>query len=174
MTTSDATLTGERADIAETLSKRRSFVRYTARGLTDEQAATRTTISELTIGGVIKHVTAVERQWAQFIVEGPAAMGDWQDQDTMQAWLDGFRMLPGETIAGLLQDYEATASATDALLASLPDLDAAQPLPTAPWYEPGGAWSARRVLLHVIAETSQHAGHADVIREAIDGQKTMG
>jgi hypothetical protein len=83
-------------------------------------------------------------------------------------------MLPGETIAGLLQDYEATASATDALLASLPDLDAAQPLPTAPWYEPGGAWSARRVLLHVIAETSQHAGHADVIREAIDGQKTMG
>jgi hypothetical protein len=174
MTTSDATLTGERADIAETLSKHRSFLRYTARGLTDEQAAARTTISELTIGGIIKHVTAAERQWARFIVEGPTAMGAWQDQDTMQAWLDGFRMLPGETIAGLLQAYDATASGTDALLASLPDLDAAQPLPEAPWYEPGATWSARRVLLHLIAETSQHAGHADVIREAIDGQRTMG
>ena len=96
MTTSDATLTGERADIAETLSKHRSLLRYTARGLTDEQAAARTTISELTIGGIIKHVTAVERQWAQFIVEGPTAMGDWQDQDAMQAWLDGFRMLAGD------------------------------------------------------------------------------
>jgi hypothetical protein len=174
MTTSDATLTGERADIAETLSKHRSLLRYTARGLTDEQAAARTTISELTIGGIIKHVTAVERQWAQFIVEGPTAMGDWQDQDAMQAWLDGFRMLAGDTIAGLVQDYVAAASATDVLLASLPDLAVAQPLPAAPWYEPGATWSARRVLLHVIAETSQHAGHADVIREAIDGQKTMG
>ena len=36
------------------------------------------------------------------------------------------------------------------------------------------SWTARRVLLHVIAETSQHAGHADIIRESIDGQKTMG
>jgi hypothetical protein len=101
-------------------------------------------------------------------------MGDWQDQDAMQAWLDGFRMLAGDTIAGLVQDYVAAASATDVLLASLPDLAVAQPLPAAPWYEPGATWSARRVLLHVIAETSQHAGHADVIREAIDGQKTMG
>ena len=39
---------------------------------------------------------------------------------------------------------------------------------------PGASWSARRVLLHIVAETAQHAGHADIIREAIDGQKTMG
>ena len=92
----------------------------------------------------------------------------------MQQWLDGFRMLPGETLAGLLADYEAAASETDELLARLPDLDARQPLPQAPWHEPGASWSARRVLLHVIAETSQHAGHADVIRQSIDGAKTMG
>jgi hypothetical protein len=167
------TLAGERADIAETLSKHRGFVRYTARGLTDEQAAARTTVSELTVGGIIKHLTAVERQWARFIVEGPAPSG-WQDEGAMEAYRNGFRMLPGETLAGLLQDYEASASETDALLAALPDLDAAQPLPEAPWYPPGASWSARRVLLHVIAETSQHGGHADVIRETIDGQKTMG
>jgi hypothetical protein len=54
------------------------------------------------------------------------------------------------------------------------DLDETHPLPSAPWFEPGAAWSTRRVALHVLAEISQHAGHADIIREAIDGQRTMG
>ena len=44
----------------------------------------------------------------------------------------------------------------------------------APWFEVGARWSARRALLHIIAETAQHAGHADMLREAIDGSKTMG
>jgi uncharacterized damage-inducible protein DinB len=169
-------LTGERADLAETLNAHRGFLRLTAQGLTDEQAAARTTVSELCIGGLIKHVTSVERRWVRFIVEGPSAMGstDWQDPDARQAYADGFRMLQGETLASLLDDYEATAAETAELLATLPDLDATQPLPEAPWFPPGARRSARRVLLHVIAETSQHAGHADIIRESIDGAKTMG
>jgi hypothetical protein len=174
MNTVKATLTGERADLAATLTKHRNFLRFTTRDMTDEQAAQRTTVSELCLGGIIKHVTGAERRWARFIVEGSTAMGSWDDSGAMQDWLDGFRMLPGETLAGLLDDYAAAASHTDDLLATLPDLDAVQPLPEAPWYEKGASWSARRVLLHVIAETSQHAGHADIIREAIDGAKTMG
>ncbi|HEY1619004.1 MAG TPA: DUF664 domain-containing protein, partial [Streptosporangiaceae bacterium] len=63
---------------------------------------------------------------------------------------------------------------TSEILASVPDLDAAQPLPDAPWFEKGARWSARRVLLHIIAETAQHAGHADIIRESLDGAKSMG
>ena len=59
-------------------------------------------------------------------------------------------------------------------VASLPDLDVAHPLPVAPWFPPDAVRSARRVFLHIIAETSQHAGHADILRESIDGQKTMG
>jgi uncharacterized damage-inducible protein DinB len=168
------TVTGEQADILQTLAKHRNFLRYTTRDLTDEQAAQRTTVSQLSLGGIIKHVTAVERQWARFIAEGPASVPSWQDEAAMQAYLDGFRMLPGETLDGLLADYAAAASATDELVASLPSLDMAHPLPEAPWYEKGTSWSARRVLLHVIAETSQHAGHADIIRESLDGAKTMG
>ena len=69
---------------------------------------------------------------------------------------------------------EKVAQRTDELLASLPDLDAAHPLPSAPWFPPGETRSARRVFLHIIAETAQHAGHADIIRESLDGAKSMG
>jgi uncharacterized damage-inducible protein DinB len=167
------TLTGERADLLASLAKQRHFLRYTTRELTDEQAARRTTVSELCLGGLIKHVALTERQWARFIVEGPAAMSF--DPATMaDTWSSAFRMTDGETLAGLLERYEQVAAQTDDLVRSLPDLDAAQPLPQAPWFEAGASWSARRVLLHVIAETAQHAGHADIIREALDGAKSMG
>jgi hypothetical protein len=66
------------------------------------------------------------------------------------------------------------ARRTDEIVATLPDLGLSHPLPEAPWFEKGASWSVRRVLLHVIAETAQHAGHADVIRETLDGSRTMG
>ncbi|GAA2374718.1 DinB family protein [Dactylosporangium salmoneum] len=167
-------MTGERADLLETLGKARFFLRFTARDLTDEQAAQRSTVSELSVGGAIKHVTAVERQWARFIVEGPEAVAPADDPQAWATYADGFRLLPGETLAGVLADYEKVAAETDELVRTLPDLDAGHPLPEAPWFEPGARWSARRAIQHIIAETAQHAGHADIIREAIDGSKTMG
>jgi uncharacterized damage-inducible protein DinB len=163
---------GERAELLQSLARQRHFLRYTTRGLADEQAAQRTTASELSLGGLIKHVALVEQQWMRFIVEGPSAMS-W-DEASPGDWTAGFRMLDGETLAGLLEDYARVARQTEELVARLPDLDAAHPLPPAPWFEPGACWSARRVLLHMIAETAQHAGHADIIRESLDGAKSMG
>jgi len=169
-------LTGERSDLLESLARTRHFLRHTVRDLTDEQAAQRTTASELCLGGLIKHVAATEQAWVNFIAEGPSAMGDpaAMTEDGMDRWGDQFRLLPGETLAGVLAGYAEVARRTDELLASLPDLDAAHPLPAAPWFPPGERWSARRVFLHIIAETAQHAGHADIIRESLDGAKTMG
>ncbi len=179
--TRTSSLTGERADLLDVLHKHRGLFRVTVQDLSDEQARTRSTVSELTLGGLIKHVAGTEREWARFIQEGPAAQPDidWANVDwsnppaEVAAYADGFRMLEGETLAGLLEEYDAVAAATDALVASV-DLDSSQPLPEAPWFTPGARWSARRVFTHILAETAQHAGHADIIREAIDGQKSMG
>jgi uncharacterized protein DUF664 len=171
-----ATLTGERADLLAALAKSRHFLRFTTRDLDDEQARQRTTVSELTLGGLIKHVTAVERNWASFIVHGPAAAPDFSamTEADFEIWAEGFRLLPGETLAGVLAEYAEVAKRTDELVATLPDLDADHPLPPAPWNPPGERWSARRTLLHIASETAQHAGHADIIRESLDGAKSMG
>jgi hypothetical protein len=103
-------------------------------------------------------------------------MKDFADmtEDDYAQRADQFRLLPGETLAGVLADYAEVARRTDELVASLPSLNAGYPLPKAPWFASGESWSARRVLLHIIAETAQHAGHADVIRESLDGAKSMG
>jgi uncharacterized damage-inducible protein DinB len=169
-------LDGERTDILAGLASARHFLRFAARDLTDEQARQRTTVSELSLGGLIKHVAATEQGWATFTLEGPSALGNYDDMSDadMARWTDAFRLLPDETLAGVLADYEKVAQRTDELVASLPDLDAAHPLPTAPWFPPGETRSARRVFLHIIAETAQHAGHADIIRESLDGAKSMG
>ncbi|MDF3142334.1 MULTISPECIES: DinB family protein [unclassified Streptomyces] len=171
-----ATATDERADLLEALAKQRHFLRFTTRDLTDEQVGQRTTVSELCLGGLIKHVTSVEGSWAAFIQHGPSAMPDFtaMTEADFAKRADEFRMLPGETLAGVLAEYEEVARRTDELVATLPDLNAAHPLPKAPWFEPEARWSARRVLLHIIAETAQHAGHADIIREGLDGAKSMG
>jgi hypothetical protein len=173
MTTSP-TLTAERADLLETLAAHRHFLRFTVRALTDEQARLRPTASELTLGGLVKHVAHQEANWARFVLEGPAAMATPTDAAGFEKWADEFRLLPTETLAGVLDEYEEIARRTDELVATLPDLDASHPLPEAPWFQPGAVRSARRVFLHIVAETAQHSGHADILREAIDGQKTMG
>src|SRR5215472_16878081 len=94
-------LTGERADLLGTLGKARHRLRNTTRDLNDEQARQRTTASELTVGGLIKHVTAVERNWADFLVNGPANAPDFSKmtEDDFKSWADGFRLLEGETLA---------------------------------------------------------------------------
>ncbi|MFG2694747.1 DinB family protein [Kitasatospora sp. NPDC048407] len=173
MVTPRPELTGERADLLSTLDKHRGFLRYTVRGLTDEQAQQRTTVSELTLGGLIKHVAGVEERWMRFAVGGAEAMRAEGAPQDAEAWADQFRMLPGETLDVLLERYRAVAEHTDGLITTL-DLDSEHPLPSAPWFEPGAEWSVRRVLLHIVAETAQHAGHADILREALDGQRTMG
>lgn len=178
----------ESADLLAELATARAALTATVRGLTDEQLAERPTVSALCLGGLIKHVASMEESWLRFAVEGPSAMNyDLPDGVTWADFAAGtareypqwaidhendFQMLPGDTLAGILARYEKVAARSAEVIAALPDLSATHPLPAAPWHAPGEVLSVRRVLVHVIAETVQHAGHADILRESIDGQKS--
>lgn len=125
------------------------------------------------LGGLIKHVTLVENRWVSFIEEGPSAIGGF-DPAALSAHTDSFRMQEDESLAGLLGAYGQAAERTEAVVMGLDSLSVSHPLPEAPWFEAGASWSARRVLLHILAETAQHAGHADILRESVDGARAMG
>ena len=161
------TLSAEKTELLSTLATHRGFLKFTVQGITDEQARPPPTVSALSLGGLIKHVRTVEESWMRFAVGGAELM-----ESVETDWENGFRLLPDETLADVLAAYEETARKTDALIAEL-DLDTSYPLPEAPWFAKESR-SVRRVVLHLIAETAQHAGHADIIRETLDGQKTMG
>ena len=175
------TITGEKAELVQTLQRHRGFLLQTLQGLDREQATTRTTCSELDLAGLVKHVTDVEERWADFCRRGPVAFGDdgldWSDPDALaraMAWhAQGFHLTDAESLDGVLARYAEVAADTDAMISDA-DLDAAHPLPARPWFAAGAVWSVRRALLHLLAETAQHAGHADILREAVDGAKTMG
>jgi uncharacterized damage-inducible protein DinB len=155
----------ERDGLLAYLDQQRLVLRLTAYGLTDEQARLAPTVSTLTVGGLVKHVTLVERRWMDYILERELA-ADGED-----AYADAFTLGPDQTIAGALDDYAAAAAETDAVIGSIPDLGQPVPVPRdAPWFPKDiDAWSVRWVLLHLIQETARHAGHADMVREAIDG-----
>ncbi|GLZ39891.1 DinB family protein [Actinokineospora sp. NBRC 105648] len=181
-------LDSERTDLIAELATTRAALTTTVHGLSDEQATERPTVSALCLGGLIKHVTSVEEGWLRFVVDGPAALRydlpegvTWADIAAGTAteypkWMIDhqaeFQVAPGETLAEILTRYERVAARSAEIIAALPDLSATFPMPDAPWNEPGAVRSVRRVLAHVIAETAQHAGHADILREALDGQRS--
>jgi hypothetical protein len=163
---SQGAATGERAEILQMLAAQREVLLITVRGIDDAQAAARTTVSDLTLGGIVKHLAQGHRAWTHIML-GRAGTPDgfW---DTGQYYFRG-----EDTLAGLLEAYATAARATEEAVATLPDLDVTVPLPEAPW-APGvvDRWSARRILLHLLRETAQHAGHADIIRQSLDGAST--
>lgn len=183
----------ERDDLIETLARHRGFLLHTAQGLSEEQAHTTSTVSALTLAGLLKHVADTEEQWMQFAIRGAEAFdasgvynaevdwaavaaetevndGDWQGSE----WEDTrFAVSQQETLDVLRARVLSVAVVTEQILREA-DLDATHRLPDAPWFEQGAQWSVRRVALHMLAEIAQHAGHADIIREAVDGQRTMG
>lgn len=174
----------ETHELIATLDRHRGFLLHTADGLTEEQSRTRSTVSRLTVASILKHVADTEETWLRFAVQGPDAFAQIFAQDT--GWGTSEEQAPpdeqrdprfvldeSDTLDALRHRIGDVAATTTEVLTAA-DLDASHPLPPAPWFEPGARWSVRRVALHMIAEISQHAGHADIIREAIDGQRTMG
>ncbi|MEW1910610.1 DinB family protein [Kitasatospora sp. NPDC085895] len=157
----------ERTALTAYLAHQRRALRVTAYGLTEEQARMAPTGSELSIGGLIKHAARCEEFWTDLMLQ--RQRGTQRKTDESDA--DEFRLAPDETLTAILAMYAEAADRTDAVITGIPDLGQAVPVPQrAPWIPAEvEEWSIRWVLLHLIEETARHGGHADVIRESIDG-----
>jgi uncharacterized damage-inducible protein DinB len=155
-------VTTEREALVAYLVQQRDGLKNAAFGLTEEQIRARPTKSELTVGGLLKHVAVTERSWVQTMLGRP-------EEGDEQAYVDNFALIESDTLAGLIDRFDEVARETEAAVDSLPDLDVRVQLPSAPWFpsNPDG-FSARWILLHLIEELARHAGHADIIRESID------
>ncbi|MDT5168414.1 MAG: hypothetical protein QOD02_1741 [Mycobacterium sp.] len=161
----------ERSALREYLAYHQSAFFAVAYGLTDEQARMTPTVSALSIGGLVKHVTAMQRTWMARVAAAPDAPppDPRPFEETAQDYAEQHVMRPDETLDGLLKALEAE-NAKSLRLVETADLDAEVPVPQEiPWFPKGlKAWSVRWVILHVINELTRHSGHADIIRESID------
>jgi uncharacterized damage-inducible protein DinB len=148
------------------LAQQRQALRHAAYGLTEEQLRLAPSASALSVGGLVKHVALTERQWIQGTVLGRPEHRGGQDE-----YARGFVLADDETMADLLDLQATVAAETEASVAEIDDLDHPVPVPRdAPWFPADvEAWSLRWVLLHVIQESARHAGHADIVRESVDG-----
>ncbi|MCP3803442.1 DinB family protein [Allokutzneria sp. A3M-2-11 16] len=143
-------------------------IRAAAFGLTEEQARETPCRSALSVGGIIKHAAyvmrgALERLTTE-VTEQPV------DAAAYAAFTDSFTVRDDETVAGTIEDFDQLRAQ---LLATVAATDPAgdTTAPPAPWH---GIFDARPIharyfLVHLVEECARHAGHADIIREQIDG-----
>lgn len=157
----------ERDGLLQYLAQMRYVLRLTAHGLTDDQARQASTKSPLTVGGLIKHVAHTEQGWIDTVLQRKRA-AEASDAD---AYNQRFDFGSEDTLEELFAFYDEVAEETAAVIAGIEDLGQAVPVPQdEPWFPKDiEAWSVRWVLLHLIQETARHAGHADLVREHVDG-----
>jgi uncharacterized damage-inducible protein DinB len=157
----------ERDGLLSYLAQQRDVMRIAAHGLTDEQARATPTAGPLSVGGLVKHAATTERGWIDIARQRERPSAD----DAQDDYEENFRLGPNETLPDVLRLYDDVAKETEAVIAGIADLGQAVPVPKGvPWFPADvEAWSVRWVLLHLISETARHAGHADIVREMIDG-----
>ncbi|MEY9847560.1 DinB family protein [Streptacidiphilus sp. MAP5-3] len=155
----------ERDALLSYVEAQRAAVRRAVGGLSREQLTARPTVSELTLGGMVKHLAEVESNWTRVILAGRDSLRPRDESN----WGESFRLVEGEEIGDVLKFWDEVAAETAEVVGALSDLDVTVPLPDRPWFPKNAERSARWILLHLIEETARHAGHADFLREATDG-----
>jgi hypothetical protein len=176
----------EREAISTFLRQQHDGFRFAAHGLTDEQAHRVPSASAITIANLVKHVTHTERTWMERARAGGALSADARPIEERAAWSHGETgrspgsakeygidwNADGVTIEDLMAAFDEVAHDTEAAaLDESLDLDQPVPVPRdAPWFPKDvEAWSVRWVYFHLIEELARHAGHADIVREHLDG-----
>jgi uncharacterized damage-inducible protein DinB len=155
----EATLLGQFLDYY------RATIVLKAEGLTREQLAHRIEPSTLTLGGLLKHLALVEDSWFQERLLGRDLGEPWAgvDWDATPDWdIDSARDDEPEVLVAM---YTEACERSRRAVAEVGDLDTLMIRPN----RRGELMTLRWILLHMIEETARHAGHADLLRETLDG-----
>ena len=153
-------LAGEAETLAGFLDYHRATLLWKLEGLDDEQLRRPMVPSGTSLLGLVKHLAYVERSWFQRVWAGQEVSVPWTKEDPDADW----RIEPDETTADVLALYRGECDRSREIVAAASSLDEAVTHPR--W---GEQLSRRWILVHMIEETARHVGHADILREQIDG-----
>jgi uncharacterized damage-inducible protein DinB len=156
----------ERDALAQYLDYQRETILIKTDGLTREQLARKLPTSGLTLAGILYHLALVEEAWLEVRFLGQPRREPWQgvDWDADPDW--EFRTATTMEPAALRRRYRDACNRGRQAAAQADSLDEL----SAVKLSDGEQFTLRWVLLHLIEETARHAGHADLLREAIDGE----
>jgi hypothetical protein len=162
----------ERQTLLEFLRFNQNAFFAVAYGLTDEQARSKPSVSALSIGGLIKHATGVQRAWMERVKAAPdfPPKDERPFEEIAASYQDEYVMREDETLEQLVDGLRKQNEETLRLFAEA-DWDTPVPVPhDVPWFPQDlDNWTVRWVALHLIEELTRHAGHSDIIRESLDG-----
>ncbi|SIS09643.1 mycothiol transferase [Williamsia sterculiae] len=168
------TVTDEKDALSSFLVQQCRQLRSSAHGLTEQQARETSTVSALSILGLLTHVAQCVENWLGTVEDAPsvrtreAVEARTRDMGLPLASYSGAE-LPDITLDDVRTVFDTLVDSIPARVAGY-DLDARVPVPDAPWFPDDlDSWNVRWVLGHLIAEVARHAGQADIIRESIDG-----
>lgn len=152
-------------------------LKITALGLTDEQARSTPTASPMSISGLLAHAAQVLNGWLQQVKEPTRRIDEkeypqFNDDIGLDGMFDG-SALPNLDIAEVVVIFETAtaeiAAARKSVEDNATDLGTVVPMPYNPWMPKDFVMNVRWLLAHLSTEIARHAGHADIIRESIDG-----
>ena len=162
------TIADEQTSLVAWLDFHRDTLLLKAHGLDQQQLAQRLEPSALTLGGLLKHMALVESSWLSRRLLGRPLIAPFEDApwDEDPDW--EFHTAADDTPEELTELFAASRAASDEIIAAaLADggLDTRSALPS----RAGGHFDLRWILTHLVEEYARHNGHADLIRESIDG-----
>ena len=161
----DSTTTSERELLGQYLDYQRETILLKTEGLTKEQLGQRIPTSALTLAGILYHLALVEEDWFEVKFLGQEDREDWQGIDWDADPEYEFRTALAKDPDWLRRRYRDACDRARQVTAAADSLDDV----SVSTRVGGKPFTLRWVMLHLIEETARHAGHADLLREAIDG-----
>jgi hypothetical protein len=152
---------GEREMLAGFLDFHRATLLWKLEGLDDEQLRRAMVPSGTSLLGLVKHLAYVERGWFQGVWAGQEITLPWTEEEPDADW----RIAPGETTEDVLALYRGECDRSREIVAGRSDLDEVLAHPRHKEWKLSRRW----ILVHMLEETARHVGHADILREQLDG-----